>query len=258
MLLYFGEFAHSERSWFEFPLADVNFVNDWLASFYGMPSVQELTRVEYQGDSRVGFFGLAGFLAISSLDRRTSPSLRGYWISSTMLCTEPGTPPADVPKLEADGVDPTTLDVRAILDQHRQNPACIGCHTLFDHYGLALEEYDAIGQYRAAYADGTPVDASAMLPPSDAYPDGLAFTGLRGLATVVAADPQFGRCLAEKLLTYGLGRPVVASDEPHLQRALQNWLLPDQAPSIRRLVHALVATDAFGWRRGEPVTPEQP
>jgi hypothetical protein len=258
MLLFFSDFARSERSWFEFPVADMNFVNDWLASFYGMPSVQELTRVEYKGDSRIGFFGLAGFLAISSYDRRTSPSLRGSSIASTMLCTEPGLPPAEVPKLEGDDVDPTTLNVRQVLEQHRQNPACIGCHSLFDHYGLALEEYDAVGRYRTVYADGSLVNASATLPPSDAYPDGLQFEGLPGLAAVVAADPQFGRCLAKKLLTYGLGRPVVASDEPHLERALQDWLVPDQVPSIRRLVHALVATEAFGWRRGDPLPPEQP
>jgi hypothetical protein len=258
MLHYFADFARSERSWFEFPLADVNFVNDWLAAFYGMPSVQELTRVEYQGDSRVGFFGLAGFLAITSYDRRTSPSLRGYWISSTMLCTEPGLPPPDVPKLPGDDVDPTMLNVREVLEQHRQNPACVGCHSLFDHYGLALEEYDAVGLFRTTYPNGAMVNASAMLPPSDAHPEGLPFEGLSGLAAIVAADPQFGRCLAEKLLTYGLGRPVEASDEPHLERALQNWLVPDQAPSIRRLVHALVATEAFGFRRGESAPPEQP
>ncbi len=251
MLLYFSEFARSERSWFEFPLADVNFVNDWLALFYGMPSVQATTRVEYKGDRRIGFFGLAGFLALSSFDRRTSPSLRGKWIASNLLCNKPPDPPPDVPKLEEGGVDPSKANVRQILEQHSQNPSCAYCHALFDPYGLALEEYDASGQYRTTYADGTPVNASTVLPASDAYPDGLAFTGLEGLATVVAEDPALGKCLAEKLLTYGLGRPVAASDRPYLEQAQREWLAPGQVPSVRRLVHSLVATEAFRFRRGE-------
>jgi hypothetical protein len=260
MLLYFSEFVRSERSWFEFPLADVNYVNDYLALFYGngMPSVQVTTRVEHKGDRRAGFFGLVGFLALSSYDRRTSPSLRGRWIASNMLCNSPDEPPPDVPKLEAGGSDPSKLNIRQIMEQHSQNPACAGCHALFDHYGFALEEYDAVGQYRTTYADGTPVDASAVLPPSDAHPDGLSFTGLEGLARVVAEDPQFGRCLAEKLLTYALGRPVAESDQPYLEQAQREWLAPDQVPSIRRLIHLLVATEAFRFRRGESKLTDQP
>jgi hypothetical protein len=257
MLLYFSEFLRSGRSWFEFPLADVNYVNDWLAPLYDMPSAQGTTRVEYKGDRRAGFFGLAGFLALSSFDRRTSPSLRGRWIASNMLCNGPQDPPPDVPKLEEGGIDPSKLNVRQLLEQHSQNPGCAGCHALFDPYGLALEEYDAIGHYRTTYADGTPVDASAVLV-SDAQPDGISFTGLEGLAAVVAADPQFGKCLADKLLTYGLGRPVTPSDQPYLEQALREWLAPDQIPSIRRLIHSLVSTEAFRFRRGENKLTDQP
>jgi hypothetical protein len=257
MLLYFSEFVRTERSWLEFPLADVNYVNDWLALFYGMPSAQATTRVEYKGDQRAGFFGLAGFLALSSFDRRTSPSLRGRWIASNLLCDSPPDPPPNVPKLD-EGTDPSKLDVRQTLEQHSQDPHCAGCHAQFDPYGLALEEYDAIGQYRTTYADGTPVVASAILPASEAHPDGLPIVGLAGLASAVAEDPQFGKCLAEKLLTYGLGRPVGASDQPYLEQALREWLAPDQSPSIRRLIRSLVLTEAFRFRRGESKPTELP
>ena len=117
-----------------------------------------------------------------------------------------------------------------------------------------MEAFDAIGQPRTVYADGTPVDTAATLPPSDAHPEGLAFTGLQGLSQVVASDPRFGECLAEKLLTYGLGRPVTTSDAPALPSALGEWLAPGSTPTIRRLLHALVATDAFRFRRGEGPT----
>jgi hypothetical protein len=232
-------------------VADVNFVNDWLASFYGMPSVQALTRVEHTADRRAGFFGLAGFLAVSSYDRRTSPSLRGRWIAGNMLCDEPEPPDPTVPVLEADGLDPSKLNVRELLRQHTQNPTCAGCHAVFDPYGFALEEFDAIGQPRTNYSDGTPVDATAEL-------DGVKFEGLEGMANLVAADPRFGRCLAEKLLTYGLGRPVGPSDEPYLEQAQRDWLAAPEPPSIRRLIHVLVLTEPFRLRRGEAAPTEQP
>jgi hypothetical protein len=251
MLLYFSEFLRSERSWLEFPVADVNYVDGWLSALYGMPTPEKSPlRVEFKDDRRAGFFGLAGFLALTSFDRRTSPSLRGRWIAGNLLCMKPPDPPPDVPKLEDTGEDTSALSVRQILERHRQSPDCAACHALFDPYGLALEEFDAIGQYRSTYADGTSVDASAVLPASQAHPDGLAFTGLEGLARVVASEPRFGQCLAEKLLTYGLGRPVTASDQPYLRQAYRDWSDAGQVPSIRRLIRTLVLTEPFRFRRG--------
>ena len=253
ILLYFSDFLKSGRSWFEFPKADINFVDAPLAYFYGMPGsvatdVGIFERVEYSKDQRKGFFGLAGFLAVSSFDRRTSPSRRGLMIAGNLLCSEPAPPPPNIPKLESaapdGGADPMSLDVRHLLERHRSDPQCAGCHSLIDSYGLALENYDGIGLYRSSYGDGSAINASVNLA------DGRTFEGLDGLADVVSNDPRFGACLARKLLTYGLGRTLTSSDEPHLERALDDWLRPGTPPSIRRLIHALVASEAFRYRRG--------
>ncbi len=250
---FFGEFLLSDRSWLDFPKADVNYVTEPLARYYGIPTPEvALARVEQHPDGRAGFFGLAGFLALSSFDRRTSPSLRGRWISSTLLCAEPAPPPNGVPQLEVSAGDgPSTLNVRQTLELHRQNPGCAVCHAAFDPYGLALEEYDAIGRYRTTYADGTAVDASATLPPSEAHPDGLTFTGLAGLSDVVAADPRFGACLSQKLLMYGLGRRLESGDHPSLAHAFERWRAPGEVPSLRRLIRELVLSDAFRSRLPE-------
>jgi hypothetical protein len=259
MLLFFGDFLRNDRSSFDFPTADFNYINGELAYVYGIPTeltgVDVFERVEFHDDERAGFFGLSGFLALSSLDRRTSPSRRGRWIASNLLCTDPPPPPANVAMLEADqdtgaGGGSSAPDVRQRLEQHRRNPECAACHALFDPYGLALEEYDAIGVYRATYEDGAPIDASVTLPPSDAHPVGLAVTGLNELAQALSTDPRFGECVAKKLFTYGLGRTITASDEPHLQQAQREWLTEGQTPSLRRLIHALVSTEAFRARRG--------
>jgi hypothetical protein len=159
-----------------------------------------------------------------------------------------------VPSLEVDdpdaGVDASKLNVRQALEAHRTNPGCASCHALFDAYGLALEQFDAIGDYRSTYPDGTQIDVAVALPPAEGHPEGLKFEGLDGLAEAVSTDPRFGTCLARKLFTYGLGRVMTASDEPHLQRALDTWLKADQPPSIRRLIQALISTEAFRSRRG--------
>lgn len=258
ILLYFSDFLRSGRSWFDFPRADINFVDGPLAYFYGMPS-DELTvgtfeRVEYHDDKRAGYMGLAGFLVVTSLDRRTSPSRRGRWIAGNLLCREPPPPPPNVPKLDGDqaGADggSATFDVRTRLLMHRQDPNCAGCHALFDAYGLALEHYDSLGLFRSKYDDGTPIDTSVMLPPSPSHPDQQAVDGLDGLSAAISADPRFGECLARKLLTYGLGRTMTASDDPHLQQAVAQWLEPSQTPSVGRLIHALASTPAFLARRG--------
>jgi hypothetical protein len=252
MLLYFDEFLRTDRSWFELAEADINYVDPTLAYFYGMPtpSVDGPMRVTFKDDRRAGFLGLAGFLALSSFDRRTSPSLRGRWIVSNLLCAELPDPPQNVPKLEDEG-DPSPLNVRQILERHRRNPECASCHALFDPYGIALEEYDAIGRYRTTYPDGTAVDASTVLPASQAHPEGLAITGLAGLSHALASDPRFGECLGEKLFSYALGRLVTASDEPYLQQAQREWRSAGDTPSIHRLIQGLVSTEPFRLRGGE-------
>jgi hypothetical protein len=209
--------------------------------------------VEYRLDKRAGFFGLAGFLALTSLDRRTSPSKRGRWLAGNLLCQEPPPPPAVVPMLdEQQGADAgaPTVNVRETLQRHRGDAACAACHALFDPYGLALEQYDAIGHFRATYQDGTAIDTAVKLPPAAAASEGLPIEGLEGLSQAIANNPNLGACLAKKLLTYGLGRTLTPADEPHLAQAREAWLAPGQTPNIRRLIHALVSTTAFLSRRG--------
>lgn len=258
ILFYFSDFLRSGRSWFEFPRKDLNFVDGPLAYFYGIPSEQMAVgvfeRVENYDDGRAGYLGLAGFLAVTSVDRRTSPSRRGRWIAGNLLCTEPPPPPPNIPMLDGDQAradgDSASLDIRKRLEMHRQNPDCIGCHALFDAYGLALEHYDALGRFRSEYEDGSPIDTSVILPTSASRPDGAAVDGLADLSAALSADPRFGVCLAQKLLTYGLGRTMTASDDRHLQQAVERWLEPNQTPSVGRLIHALISTPAFLERRG--------
>jgi hypothetical protein len=262
MLLYFNDFLESEESWLDFPTADFNYVNGELPYLYGMPvpdvfgdpppddwsSTERFQRVQFFGDQRAGFFGLAGFLALTSFDRRTSPSKRGKWVAANMLCADPPPPAQALPSLETDDPDATglsTLAVRQRLEEHRKNPACASCHALFDPYGLALEHFDPVGRYRATYEDGSAIDVSVELPPSETLPDGLKIEGLSQLSEQVAADPRFASCLVTKLFTFGLGRVVTANDARQIDAIRATWLAPGATPSLRRLIQTLVASEAF-------------
>lgn len=117
MLLYFAEFLRTARPWREFPLADFNYADGTLAKFYAIPTALRdsgpLERFEFHDDQRAGFFGLAGFLAISSFDRRTSPSKRGDWIARSLVCAKLPSAPPNVPPLDSEAADTSALlDVR--------------------------------------------------------------------------------------------------------------------------------------------------
>jgi hypothetical protein len=249
MYLYFTEFLKTDRSWLDFLHADINFVDGPVAKLYGMtaPSGTVPQRVEVTSDQRAGFFGLGGFLAISSVDNRTSPTLRGRWVLTNLLCSEPPQPPPGVPELTAGTFDPTK-NVAKALEEHRKNPACAGCHQRFDPLGMSLEQFDGIGKFRTAYADGMTIDPTGEFPVSSTYPQGLKFTGLKGLADTVSKNPRFSECIAETMFTYGLGRLMTDTDRPYLQLVQTTWT--NGTPTLRRLIHSLVLAETFRYRHG--------
>jgi hypothetical protein len=122
---------------------------------------------------------------------------------------------------------------------------------LFDPFGLALEQYDGIGKFRTTYPDGSTIDPATSLVDSEAYPGGLAFSGLAGAADAVSQNPKFATCISEKLLTYSLGRLLTETDHPYLDVVNEEWLKPGSTPSVASLIKGLVKTETFRFRRGE-------
>jgi len=243
--VFFGDFLLGSRSWMDFLKADFNYVQPALAPLYGIPAPPAgMERMELTTDQRFGFMGLGGFLAMSSRAERTSPTLRGKWVLLNLLCVKIDPPATAVPQLTDTDPNVANLSVREKLTQHRENPACAGCHAIIDPYGLALENFDGIGKWRDAYPDGTVIDASTVSA------DGVSFTGLAGLTDTVTADPRFTSCVGEKLLTYGLGRTMGDTDKPYLEAVHDAWV-QESPPTLRSLIGSLVLTDPFRQRRGE-------
>jgi hypothetical protein len=195
-------------------------------------------------DKRRGFLGLGGFLAQSSLDRRTSPTLRGRWIMINLLCTHPPAPPQDVPKIEvaAGMTDLSKGNVRAVLEKHRTDPRCANCHKLFDPYGIPLEQFDGIGAYRTTYADGSAIQTDTELL------DGSHVANADELVEKLSQEPLFKQCIADNMYGYGLGRVISDKDRAALDAIQSQW--NSSTPTIRRLIQSIVLADGFRSRSG--------
>jgi hypothetical protein len=243
MELYFSEFLHSETPYSAFLTTDVNFVDARLATHYGMspPSEAGFQRVVDTTDGRLGILGLAGFLTHTSRETRTSPIIRGKWILDSVWCMELKLPTDIVVEPLKDPVegDPPTT-VREQMAAHLTDPTCKGCHSSIDPVGLALEHFDSIGRYRAAYENGLPIDPTGIMP------EGQPVDGLESLATVLAADPQFMACAANKFGTYALGEHFA---EANRNQVVSHWTAG--AATLRSLIKSIVTHDAFKFRKAE-------
>ena len=228
--------------------ADFTFANDRLAKHYGLPAVGSTTpvKVSLAGTARGGILSQGGFLTVTSHENRTSPTVRGKWIMNQLLCLTVPPPPPDVNVT----LDPAKAagTLRQQLEAHRANPACAICHKMMDPIGLGLENYDAIGSHRTM-DNGLAIDSSGELP------DGRKFNGAAQLASLVAADENFGRCLTEQLYTYALGRAPDLGP-PATWTPLSSMALPNPSEAtgygFKDLVTQIATSPTFLNRRGEP------
>jgi hypothetical protein len=242
--LFFSYILHEDRSILEFLTAKYTFINEPLAKLYGIPNVtgDQFRKVDLTGTPRVGVLTQASVLTVSSYPTRTSPVIRGKWILENVLNTPPPPPPANVPSLkEAEGG--SAMSVRQSLEQHRADPVCAGCHARMDPLGFGLENFDAIGRYRAE--DGKfPIDSSGVLP------SGKKFSNAEELIHILQDDKDaFARCLTEKMLTFAIGRGLERYDRPVVNSIAHK--LADNQYKFSTLVMEVVNSAPFEMRHGE-------
>jgi len=215
--LFFGSLIRENRSVLDLLDADYTFLNERLAAHYGIPGVSgdQFRRVTLPADSpRRGLLGQGSILTDTSRANRTSPVIRGKWILENIFGTPPPPPPPNVPELkEASAQTGKILPMREQMAQHRANPVCAACHAQMDQLGFALENFDAIGEWRDTDASGLPIDASGVLP------DGSTFKGPAELRKILLNhSDDFMTTLTEKLLTYALGRGLSHTDAPAVRQ----------------------------------------
>jgi hypothetical protein len=246
--LFFQSIMQEDRSILEFLDADFSFVNERLARHYGIPDVQgeEFRKVALPAAQRGGLLGHASILAVTSNPTRTSPVKRGKWILENLLNAPPPPPPPGVPELDAGNQRVLTGSLRQRMEQHRENRTCAVCHAQMDALGFGLENYDPIGAWRAKDAEFD-IDASGTLP------GGQAFSGPEQLRGILRGrHAEFRRCLAEKLLTYALGRGLEYYDKCTVDRIVGN--VEANHDRFSALVFEIVISEPFQKRRGRDVS----
>jgi hypothetical protein len=240
---FFNSILRENRPVTEFLDAKYTFLNQRLAMFYGIKGVYgpQFRRVELADEKRGGLLGQGSILTVTSYPNRTSVVQRGKWVLENLLGTPPPAPPPNVPALDPHGKD-GKMSMRQAMEAHRANPVCASCHSKMDPIGFALENFDGIGTWRDK-DNGAPIDPSGVLP------DGSKFDGASGLrkALMTAHRDEFVSTLAEKLMTYALGRGIEPYDRPALRAVIRD--AEKHGTTIPALIDAIVRSPQFQLRR---------
>jgi hypothetical protein len=184
-------------------------LNERLARHYGIDGVTgaAMRRVALPDRRRGGVLTTAAVLMLQADPGRTNVPRRGNFVADRIIGDPPPPPPPTVPALEDAAAADATVSLRDLLERHRRDAACAGCHARIDPFGFALEHYDAIGRWRDEEA-GRPVDATGELA------DGTRIAGPVALKDLLLERRSaFARTLAKNMLVYALGRGLVAEDE---------------------------------------------
>lgn len=258
--MFLDAILKEDRSLLELLAADFTFLNEPLAKHYGIADTNcnlvgqkpqrdkggpfrggDFIRVNLAGTGRGGLLTQASVLTVTSNPTRTSPVKRGRWVLEQLLGTPPPPPPPNVPELEQG--EKLTGSLRQRMEQHRANPSCASCHARMDPLGFAFENFDAVGRFRDK--DGEfPIDASGELP------SGEKFSGSNELKEILKTRQNlFARCIAEKMLTYALGRGLEYYDRPAIERI--TTALSQNGYRYSTLIVETVKSEPFRLRRGK-------
>jgi Protein of unknown function (DUF1592)/Protein of unknown function (DUF1588)/Protein of unknown function (DUF1595)/Protein of unknown function (DUF1585)/Protein of unknown function (DUF1587) len=246
---FIGSLFSENRSVVELLTADHTFLNERLARHYGIQGVSgpQFRRVTLTDKARLGLLGKAAVQLRTSYGDRTSPVLRGAWVLDKLMGTPPTPPPPDTATdlSQKAGEQPKT--VRARLEQHRDKASCRMCHGVIDPIGLALENFDAIGQWRT-------IDSEANVPidPTTVLPTGVAINGVVELRAQLVARPEvFAQTVTERLLMYAVNRQLEYFDMPQVRAIVR--AAAKENYKLSSIVLGIVNSDAFRKQGSEAV-----
>jgi hypothetical protein len=253
---FIDDVIRNNRSVLDLLYADHTFMNPVLARHYGVDGITgdsgKWERVENASRyGRGGLLPMAVFLTQNAPGLRTSPVKRGYWVVRRVLGEVIPPPPANVPELPEDEAK-LELPLREMLAKHRENAACASCHARFDSFGLVFEGYGPVGEKRSKDLAGRQVDTRAV------FPGGKEGIGFESVQNYIRENRQndFVDNLSRKLLAYALGRSLLLSDEPTIER--MGTALAANGYHFGSLVEAIVTSPQFlSKRRSEPLNAKE-
>ena len=237
----FAEMLRHNRPVMDFLHTDYALVNDRLAGHYGLPEVfgDQMRKVKLSPEmKRGGLLGQAGLLAMNSNGKDSNPLKRGIWLLENLLNDPPPPPPPAVPEIDLADPEILKLTLKQRMEDHRDDPACFSCHSKIDPWGIAFENFDALGQWRDQIG-GKPVDAASVLFNKD------ELHGMKGLKDYLLANrqDQFAHAMAHKMAGYALGRPLTFGDRAQVDRITAD--LRKSGDGLADLLFLIVKSDLF-------------
>jgi mono/diheme cytochrome c family protein len=250
--LFFEAVMREDRNVLEFLDADFTFLNERLAKLYGIEGVKgdQFRRVELKDGERGGILTMASILTITSNPTRTSPVKRGKWILENILGTPPPPPPPEAGELSEKKDVIESASLRKRMEQHRADPNCATCHQKMDPLGFGFENFDAVGAWRTK-------DGKFDIDPAGVLPDGKSFKGPKELKTILKGkEKEFRKCLADRMLTYALGRGLESYDKCAVDQIADE--LAKNQYRFSSLVISIVKSEPFQMRRGTAAAANKP
>jgi hypothetical protein len=250
-LQLFMEVLRKNRSARHFVESDFAMLNEPMARLYGIQGVQgyDFRAVPLPTEShRGGLLTQASILLTNSTGEDSHPIKRAVWLRRRLLDDPPAPPPPNVPELDAENSDFAKLSIRKQLEIHLKDPSCASCHQDIDPWGIALENFDAIGRWRDEIrrADAgkksfttLPVDHQTQLP------DGSKINSPKQLKRYLLEKrgDEFARTIVTKLLVWALGRSLDLSDEPDIAALTDDFVQNNL--KLRNLIHEIVKSEPF-------------
>ena len=237
----FSEMRKRNSSVLDFIASDYLVVNQRLAIHYGIPNVvgNHFRRVEVPDNlNRGGVLTQAGLLMMNSDDEDSHPVKRGVWLLTNLLNDPPPPPPPAVPEIDLSDPGIAKLTLKERIENHRNHAACISCHQKIDPWGIAFENFDALGNWRDKIDDKV-VDASSVLP------DKVGLNGIAGLKKHLLEDrqEQFVRATVENMAKYALGRELGFGERAAITELTEK--VRESGDGLETLVICLVTSELF-------------
>jgi len=230
--------------------SDWTIANARLCDFYGLqePETAGFQRVMFRPeDHRGGLLTMGSVLGLTSDGTRHRPVHRGVWVSEVIFGKTPPAPPANVEPIEPNPPDQAKTTIRQKIEAHRSNPNCAACHAQIDHYGIAWDNYDAIGQWRTSEKVEKGVGQDPLIDASGTLPDGRTFQDSVELKKRLIEDrDRIARAFIEHLCTYALRRVMTIDDQEDIQ-AIENEAKKCQY-RVKDIIRAVATSDLIQKR----------
>jgi hypothetical protein len=184
---------------------------------------------------------LSGFSKFSD----TSPTQRGIFVRTRLLCQDVEPPPANVDVDQPPGADQSVCKTDRYAE-HRASPSCGACHGQFDPIGFGLERYDVAGRFRT-HDDGRPeclVDGRGELPGYG------TFSGPAELGGLLVEPGLIDACAVRQYLTFALGRRPSSAEQNLVDAQLHTFR--ERNLQFSELALSLVESPLFALRKEPP------